>query len=168
MANESKETSKEKGREMRKAAPARALSPFDEMDRMFEGFFPRGWMRPARWEWPVWSELPAFEGRMPRVDVLDREAEILVRAELPGVQKKDLDVSLTDNTVTIRATTEHEEKEQEGDYYRREISRGAFTRTVTLPSEVDESKAKASFKDGILELTLPKMERAKRRTLQVE
>lgn len=164
MANESKE----KGREMQKAGPGRPLSPYEEMDRMFEGFFPRGWMRPFRWEWPAWAEMPAFEGRMPRVDVVDRDAEILVRAELPGVQKKDLDVSLTDNTVTIRATTEHEEKEEEGDYYRREISRGTFTRTVALPSEVDESKAKASFKDGILELTLPKMERAKRRTLQVE
>jgi len=158
-----------KGKEIQKAAPSRALSPFEEMDRMFEGFFPRGRLRPFRWEWPSWGELPAaFEGKMPKVDVIDRDEEILVRAEVPGVEKKDLDVSMTDNTVTIKGSTRHEEKEEMGDYYRCEISRGTFSRTVALPGGVDGSKAKASFKDGVLELTLPKLEKSKRHSIKLD
>jgi HSP20 family protein len=159
---------KERGQMQKAAMPSRALSPFEEMedmmDRMLGGFFPRPWLSRPRW-----AELPAlFEGKWPHVDVVDREDEVVVRAELPGVEKKDLDVSMGDNTVTIKAATKHEEKEEKGDYYRCEISRGAYTRTVGLPAEVDASKAKAKFKDGLLELTLPKLEKSKRRTITVE
>lgn len=91
-----------------------------------------------------------------------------MRAEVPGVKKEDLDVSTTDNTVTIKGSTRHEEKEEKGDYYRSEITRGSFSRTVALPSEVDSAKAKARYKDGILELTLPKVNKSKRRTVKVE
>lgn len=158
-----------KGQEMQKAAPMRAMSPFEEMDRMFENFFPRARMRPFRGDLPIWSELAApFEGKMPKVDVIDRDDEIVVRAEVPGVDKKDLDVSMTDDTVTIKGTTSHEEKEEKGDYYRCEISRGSFSRTVGLPAGVDGSKAKAKFQDGVLELTMPKTEKAKRVSVKVE
>ena len=149
--------------------PSRALSPFEEMERMFEGFFPSSWMRPMRWEWPAWAEraMP-FEGRMPKVDVVDREDEVVIRAELPGVEKKDLDVSMTDNTVTIKGSTSKEEKEEKGDYYRCEISRGSFSRTVSLPAQVDAGKSSAKFKDGVLELKVPKKEQEKRRSIKVE
>jgi HSP20 family protein len=164
----------EKGKvhEIQEAKPARALSPLQEMERvmerMFEGFAP-GWF-PSRWERPAWRELAAapFEGKVPTVDVVDREEEVVVRAELPGVEKKDLDVTMSDNTVTIKGTVKHEEKEEKGDYYRREISEGCYARTVMLPAEVDGSKAKAQFKDGMLELTLPKVEKSKRRSIAVE
>ena len=126
-------------------------------------------MHPFRWQWPSWGELPApFEGKVPHVDVIDRDEEIVVRAEVPGVEKKDLDVSLTENTVTIKGEARREEKAEKGDYYRCEISRGAFARTVMLPSEVDADKAKASFKDGVLELTLPKIEKSKRRSIRLD
>ncbi|UCE88831.1 MAG: Hsp20/alpha crystallin family protein [Pseudomonadota bacterium] len=165
-----KERNKEsQGRDIERVVPGHVLSPFEEMDRLFESFAPRGWMRPFRWDWPAWGDVAApFEGKTPRVDVVDREAEILVRAELPGVDKKDLDISLTDNTVTIKASSAREEKEEKGNYYRCEISRGAFARTVALPSDVDTDSAKASFKDGVLELTLPKVERSRRRKIKVE
>ena len=160
----------EKGREIQKAVPVHALHPVDEMERLMErvfGDFPqRGWLRPWRMEWPAWGEMP--ELHMPKVDVIDREEDVLVRAELPGVEKKDLEISTTDTTVTIKATTQHEEKEEKGDYYRCEISRGAIARTVALPAEVKSDKAKASLKDGVLELTLPKVEKSKRRTVTVE
>lgn len=149
-----------------KKQPARVLSPFEEMEQMFERFFPHGWLRPWRFEWPAWPELT--EMRLPQVDVIDRDEEVVVRAELPGVDKKDLDVSMTDNTVTIKGTTQREEKEEKGDYYRHEIARGSFARTVTLPAEVDGERAKATFKDGLLELVLPKRETAKRRSIKVE
>ena len=97
----------EKGKEIQKAVPARGLHPLDEMERLMErvfGDFPeRGWVRPWRAEWPAWPEMA--EMRMPKVDVIDREEDVLVRAELPGVEKKDLEISTTDTTVTIKATT---------------------------------------------------------------
>lgn len=147
----------------------RVVSPLEEMEHMMESFFPRGWMRPFGWEWPSWAQtrMP-FEGRMPKVDVIDREGEIVVRAELPGVDKKDLDVSMTNHTVTIKGSSSHEEKEEKEDFYRCEISRGSFSRTVALPAEVDGAKAKARFKDGVLELSIPKSETSKRRSVKVE
>ncbi len=144
----------------------RAMNPFEEMDRLFEGFFPRGWMQPLR---PEWAETAApFEGRIPKVDVVERDDSIVVRAELPGVKKDDMDISLTEDSVTITATTRQESEEEKGDYHRREISQGSFARTVALPAAVQGDEAKASFKDGVLELTLPKAAPARRHTIKVE
>jgi HSP20 family protein len=75
---------------------------------------------------------------------------------------------LTENVVTIKASISHEEKEEKGDYYRSEISRGSFSRTLTLPANVDGAKAKATFKNGVLELVLPKLEDPRRRSIPVE
>lgn len=157
----------EKKREMGPVSPTR-FSPYKELEQMFERFFPRGWLRPTQWERSPWFELGMpFEGETPRVDVVDRDQDILVRAELPGVEKKDLDVSLSDNTVTIKGKTHQEKESEKGDYYRREISSGYFSRTVMLPGEVDAKHTKATFKDGILELTLGKVERSKRRSIEI-
>jgi HSP20 family protein len=154
---------------MQKVSPMHTMRPFEEMERMMESFFPRGWMRPFLWERPFMSELALpFEGKLPRVDVIDRDEEVLVRAEVPGVDKKDLEISVSENTVTINGKTSHELKEEKGNYYRCEVSSGAFTRTVALPSDVDAGKAKTTFKDGILELTLPKVTKSKRHTIKLE
>lgn len=151
------------------AGPAAARSPFEDMERFMSEFFGRGWMQPWQWPRPDWSHLAApFEGRMPKVDVIERDDKIVVRAELPGVDKKDIDVSMTDYTVTVKGETRKEEKEEKGDYFRSEMSSGMFSRTVALPAEVDGSKAKAAFKDGILELTLPKIGESRRRSIKVE
>jgi HSP20 family protein len=89
-------------------------------------------------------------------------------AEIPGVEKKDLDVSLSDSVVTIKGSTSHEGKEEKGDYHRSEISSGSFFRTLTLPADVDGAKAKATFKNGVLELVLPKLAYSRRRSILVE
>lgn len=157
-----------KGQEIQKAAPSGLVGSFEEMDRLFDNFMRRGWMRPWRFEWPSFPEFATLEGKMPKVDVLERDNEVIVRAEVPGVDKKDLDVSVSDSTVTIKGSTRHEEKEEKGDFYRHEISTGAFCRSVALPSEVDGSRAKASFKDGMLELTLPKVEQSRRHSVKVD
>ncbi|MGH8508996.1 MAG: Hsp20/alpha crystallin family protein [Gammaproteobacteria bacterium] len=148
------------------------MVPFEDVDRWFEelsrAMFDRRWLSPFERFFPSFPELRApFEGRMPKVDVIDREAEIVIRGELPGVAKDDLEVSMTDDAVTIRASTRHEEKEEKGEYRRRELSRGEFQRVVALPAAVKGAEAKANFKDGILELVLPKLEPAKRRTIKV-
>lgn len=160
-----KETKKQ---EIKKAQPARALSPFEEMEQMFDQYLRGGWLRPWRFDWPTLREPALPEIRFPKVDVVDREDEVVVKAEVPGVEKKDLDVSVSDDSVTIKGTTSHEEKEESGDYYRSEISRGSFSRTVALPASVDGSKARADFKDGMLELTLPKVAKSKRHSIKVD
>ncbi len=143
-----------------------ALSPWQEMDRLFESAFPRGLLGFGRWPSPEWSQ--GYEAKIPAVDVIDRPDHILVRAEVPGVKKEDLDVSVSDNLVTIRATTKYEEEKEEGEYYRCEMRHGEFSRSITLPAAVDSAEGRASFKEGILELTLPKTAPSKRRAIKVE
>ena len=143
-----------------------ALSPWQDMDRIFESAFPRGLLGFGRWPLSDWTA--RLETKLPAVDVIDRPDHILVRAEVPGVKKEDLDVSVSDNLVTIRATTKYEEEKEEGEYYRCEMSHGDFSRSVSLPAAVDSTEARASFKDGILELTLPKTAPSKRRAIKVE
>lgn len=142
-------------------------SYFDEFEQWFDELR-RDWLQPRLFG-RHWPELPvAFSGRMPRVDVIDRDEEFLVRAELPGVSRENLDLSLQENIVILRATAQAEEKEEKGQYFRRETSRGEFQRVIRLPGPVDSDKARAAFKDGVLELTLPKAAGAKRTAIPVE
>lgn len=160
---------KQTGSDVSNYKPSHGLNVFDEMEKMFEGFSPTGWMRPFRSSFPLMNEMStSLETNMPKVDVIDRDGEIVVKAMMPGVEKKDIEISMTKNTVTISGTTSHEEKEEKGDYYRCEISKGSYLRTLALPENVDESKAKAKFKDGMLELTIPKMEVSHRRSIKVD
>jgi HSP20 family protein len=147
--------------------PSRTLRPFEEMERMFDDFFGRGWLRPLRFErMPELST--AWEGRLPKLDVVDRDNEVVVRAEVPGVKKDDLEISVTGDLFTIKGQTKREEKEEKGDYYRCEVSQGSFSRTVTLPAMVDEAGARAQLKDGMLEVTLPKTEKSKKRAIKID
>ena len=156
-------------KEVRKVEPTRTLTPFEEIDQYFESLFPRGWLRPFRWEWPTLNEAAVpFGGKLPKVDVIDREKEVLVRAEVPGVEKDKLDISVTETSVTIKGTSHHEEKEEKGEYYRCETTHGEFARTVALPAEVDSEHTKAKYKDGVLEIKLPKVKKAHRHAVNIE
>ena len=161
MAKES--SSKETQPAAREPAPmGRWPSPFDEMDRLMDRLRDREWMR------PLWGRWSALEPQLPKVDVIERDKEVLVRAEVPGMKREDLDVSVSDSTVTIKGQSRRESETEEGDYYRCEITRGAFARTLALPSEVDADKVQAKFADGILEVTLPKVKQARRRKVEVK
>ena len=106
---------------------------------------------------------------MPKVDVVDRDKEVHVKAELPGFDKQDLDVSIANNQLVIRAKSSHEEKQEEGDYLKQEISRNEIYRSIPIPAEVDDtSKVKTSFKNGVLELTIPKQKQAHRKRIEVK
>ncbi|MEW6692708.1 MAG: Hsp20/alpha crystallin family protein [Pseudomonadota bacterium] len=162
---------KQKGTEVtvRKEPPARALTPFEEMEQLFESFFPRrGWMRPL-WERPMWGEMMAtMEARFPKMDVIDREGEVVVRAELPGFSKDEIEVSLMGEDLVIKGASRHEKvADEKGRYHRREISSQSFERSITLPAAVDAEKATSSFKDGVLELTLPKREKVKQHKIAI-
>ena len=170
MATEAKhDVSVKKGTEIQKAAPRRMVTPFEEMDRLFERVLPRGWLftaTPAPATVTLFGE--PFDIRMPRMDVLDGEESVVIRAEVPGVDKKDIEVSVNDTSVAIKGKVMRETKEEKGDYCRCEIGSGEFSRTVGLPCAVDASKASAHLKDGVLELTLPKVEKAKRHTVKID
>jgi HSP20 family protein len=148
--------------------PSRAISVFDEMDRLFEDFLGR---RFGRW-WPGirWPETRLFaETEMiPSVDIFEDKDDIVVKAEIPGMAKDDVNVNVTDNTLTISGEKKKEEKVEKKDYYRIERSSGSFSRSFHLPAEVRTDKAKATFKDGILEVRMPKTEEAKKKETRVK
>jgi HSP20 family protein len=165
----SKQKSRKSEQALQHPYTAAERHPWQEMERWFDEFSRRGAMSPFGFEWPHRFESAGiFGGRLPKVDMVDRENEIVVRAEMPGVQKDDLNVTITDNSVTIKATTKQEKKEAKDEYYRREMSRGEYLRTLELPHSVDEKKAKATFTDGVLELTLPKLEKTSRTKVSIE
>jgi HSP20 family protein len=159
---------KTRRRDLIEAVPRREIDIFDEMDRMFDTMFHRGWLRPFREMWPEWHRFgETFELGAPRVDVIDRDEEMLVRAEVPGVEKKDLQVELSGRHLCIKGERRREEKKEEGELVRAEIARGTFSRTIHLPEDLELDKAKADFKDGMLEIHLPKTHKTERRHIEV-
>ncbi len=138
------------------------LMSFDEFDNFFDNFLSRRWPRMNL----GLSTLP--ETSIPRVDILDHDNDVEVQAALPGVKKEDLEVTINHQTMTIRSCTKEEkQEEQKGSYFRREITRGEFQRTLTLPDTVDSEKATANFSDGILKVIIPKVEQSKRKTIEI-
>lgn len=132
-----------------------------DMDRLFEDFFApvarrRRWLKP---------ELGVI---VPNIALYDRKNEIVLKAELPGINKEDIDLTITKDSLTLKGEIKKEEEVKEEDYYACEMSYGSFTRTIALPVEVDSVKAKASFKNGILEVVLPKKEEAKPKEIKIE
>ncbi len=101
------------------------------------------------------------------VNVYETDKEVVVKAELPGVKKEDLDVNIQDNTLTIRAQTREESEVKEESYLRRERRMGSFSRTITLPVEVNPEKARAHYRHGLLEIHLPKSEEARPRPIRI-
>lgn len=136
-----------------------------DMDRLLEELFaPSG--RRRRW-WPVTR--PSETGVIvPNTDMFDKGSEIVVQVELPGVERDDIDLTIAKDSLTIKGEAKRSGEVMEEEYYSRERAYGNFTRTITLPTEVESEKAKASFKNGILEIVLPKKEEAKPKEIKVE
>jgi HSP20 family protein len=104
----------------------------------------------------------------PSIDVYEDKDDIVVKAEVPGLDKNDIEVKISDSEVTLKGEKKKEEKIDEENYYRCERSYGAFLRSVDLPVGFHADKAKASFKNGILEVRLPKSEEAKAKEIKVK
>jgi HSP20 family protein len=159
---------KAKAKETKAVAPWRPFTGLtrweSEMDRMMDDFFGRR-MRP--W-WPERWLRGDTEITTPAVDVYEEKDEIVVKAELPGMEKNDIEVNISDSELTLKGEKKKEEKVEEENYYRCERSYGAFLRSVELPKEVQADKIKASFKNGILEVRLPKTEEAKTKEIKVK
>jgi HSP20 family protein len=128
--------------------PARELSRVrDEMDRIFSQTL--GAQTPDGTA--LWS---------PTVDVREENGNIIVEADLPGVKKEDVEITATDDSITLEGHTQSEKEEKKDGYYRRERRSGRFLRTLPLPVTVDAEKAQASFNDGTITVTLPKVAEA--------
>ena len=144
------------------------ISSFKDIDRMFDEYLNRNWFRSLR---PGSSRMEdlwgTYEMHSPNMDVIDREKEIVVQVEVPGVEKKDLDISVTDNVLTVKGKSSFESKTEKDDYYKSEIKKGSFSRSISLPANVDSSRIKANMKNGLLELSLPKTGASKKKTIKV-
>ena len=141
---------------------AAALSPWQEMTDMqnrIRQLFDMPFSLPVIAEPMGWS---------PAVDVSESDGELTVTAELPGMRSEDVHVDLADNVLTLRGEKREETERQEKEMRIFERSFGSFRRSFRLPSTVDEAKVNAEFKDGILRVTLPKMERATGKTIEVK
>lgn len=144
----------------------------EEIDHLFEDFqdgWPFGKSRHRR-RALTFGDPFAFSMRMSAVDVVDRKKDIQLKAELPGMDEKDIEVQLTDRMLTISGEKkeEHEEGEKEGNYYLSERRYGSFKRSLSIPEGVDTDKVDASFKKGVLTITLPKLPEAKGKTKTIE
>ncbi len=117
-----------------------------EVDRMFEDFFTRFPFPRAR----------AGEEWLPPVDIAETDKEVVVQAELPGMNAKDIDISINGRVLHIRGERKQERVEKDKNYHRIERKYGSFARSFELPADVDTDKVEASYKDGVLKLHLPK------------
>ncbi|NWG03915.1 MAG: Hsp20/alpha crystallin family protein [Syntrophaceae bacterium] len=129
-----------------------------EMDRLWDSFFEG---RPGRrikeeGEW------------LPSLDVAETKGDLIVKAELPGMDPKDIEISLTEGILTIKGEKKQEKEEKEEGYHLIERSYGSFARSIRLPKDVQSDKINASFKNGVLKVTLPKSEEAKKKEIKIK
>ena len=151
-------------RELTVWRPFRELTPFrdfermrSEMDRLWNSFFERGTLRGEEGgEW------------LPSLDVAETKNEIVVKAEVPGLDLKDIDISLSEGLLTIKGEKKQEREEKEENYHLVERSYGTFTRSIRIPNEVQSDKINASYKNGVLKIVLPKSEEAKKKEVKIK
>ena len=143
--------------------PEREIDRFRrEIERIFDEFFTEERF-PALFRVPT-GDIVAF----PPIDVYDEGDKIVVKAELPGLTKDDVEITVKDRELVIRGEKRKEEEVKEENYYYSERSFGKFVRTIRLPVDIKTEEVKAKFKNGILEIELPKVEEAKPKEIKVE
>ncbi len=130
----------------------------DRINRLFDEMLP---MAEGK------EDIGIFEWR-PVVDTYEKDDVIVVKAELPGVSKEDISIDVKDNILTLSGERKHDEEVKEEDYYRRERFYGRFQRSFTLPEAIDPEKIEANYKDGVLEIRIPKPEAAKAKKIEIK
>jgi len=129
----------------------------DAMDRLFEDSFvraPRLWSRVGEWELPI--------------DMHQTTNDVIVKASLPGFKPEEVDISITGDTLTIKGAHNEEQEVKEENYFYKERHYGTFSRSILIPVPVKSDKAEALFEDGVLTLTLPKVEEVKPKQIKVK
>jgi HSP20 family protein len=134
------------------------LSICDDMNRLFNEFFSRTEGQEGTWLSGAW---------IPLVDIHETDDALILKAELPGFSKDDVNVEIKDNGLTLKGQRQEEKEVKEEQYHRRERAYGSFQRTFMLPATVDSERVTATYKDGVLELRLPKRETAKPKRIAI-
>ena len=152
---------------LKRGVDVKRMAPLTHsMEEFFEDFPPRRWMEtyePFGLKWPMGIDFD----RSFRLDILDRDKELMVRGELPGVEKDDIEVTISGDRLTIEAKRSFEEEDKTETFYRHELGYGELVRTVALPVPVDAENIHAELEGGILTVTLPKVRAAERHTVKV-
>lgn len=130
----------------------------EDINKLFDDFFHRMPSRTGLLE-GAWN---------PTVDIAETDDEVTVKVELPGVPQDNVKVSITDNVLTIKGEKKQESEEKQQNYHKTECCYGAFHRAFTLPTTVQSESTKASFKDGVLKVTIPKTEEVKPKDIAIE
>jgi HSP20 family protein len=159
--------------EVKKTAPAEAPAPDlwrsfrSEMDRLFDRFgFPS--LRRVFDMEPAWRPMSSFTFSAPAIDMSEDEDSYKISAELPGLDAKDVDVSISGNTLVLKGEKRQEKEEKEKNYYFSERAYGSFQRAFELPGSVDRDKVSADFSKGVLTITLPKTPEAQKQQKKIE
>ena len=148
--------------------PYRFQRPFEDLFDAFQNRFSNWTPVKSNEENDFWAPF-SFDSfsSTPKVDVEDTDDAFLVRAEVPGLDKDDIHVDLNQDRLIIKGEKKHESKNKGKNYYRVECSYGSFSRTIPLPSEVEEEKVNAEYKNGVLNICLPKRESAKKKSIEI-
>ena len=128
-----------------------SVDPFEEFDRFFD--------------WPTAHRQTGF---VPAVDVWQDNENVYVESPLPGIDPKDVSISVENDVLTIQGTTEKKSEVEDKNYYRKEVRSGSFHRAVALPASINNAQVEAEFEDGILKITLPKEERIKPKKIDIK
>ena len=153
-------------RELAKVERSGHLAPFEEIERWFD----EAWHRPFSRMWSLMrpeSELGEFETAGPAVDIYDKGNELVLKANVPGLKKEEIDIQLADNVLTISGEHKTETKVERENYYRYERAHGSFFRRFELPYDIDTEHINARVEDGVLEVVLPRTEEAKGKTRKI-
>ncbi|MFP4045965.1 MAG: Hsp20/alpha crystallin family protein [Candidatus Aenigmatarchaeota archaeon] len=136
--------------------------PFDELEKMQR--------RMNKLMKDFWERGPQMAGMVRRfpVDIVEEDEEVVVKADLPGVEKENVAVKAQDNKLMITAQEDREKKEESENYFRHERRRGKLQRTITLPENIESDKAKAEMEDGVLEVRFPKKKVKKKKEKEIE
>ncbi|MCU0614919.1 MAG: Hsp20/alpha crystallin family protein [Desulfobacterales bacterium] len=137
--------------------------PFREMENMFDRY-----TKVLNWPRGGSQEMMTTDDWAPRVDIAETDKEFIINAEIPDVKKEDVKVMVDNGILTISGERKQEKEEKGKKFHRVERFYGSFSRSFTLPNNVDESKIEASFKDGMLNLTVPKTEETKPKAIDVK
>ena len=153
----------EKAKELVKSEGTRFPMGLFDMDKWFAESF----LRPFT---PFGLERmrAVAEAVIPAVDIFENNGDVILKAELPGIKKEDIEVTLNDGSITISGEKKKESEIKKKDYYKWESSYGSFCRSFALPAEVQKDKVKSTYKDGILEVRMPKTETAKKKEVKVK
>ncbi|MEW6545461.1 MAG: Hsp20/alpha crystallin family protein [Bacillota bacterium] len=135
-----------------------------EIQRSLEDLFRRTF---ATWEQPLAAPVRST-GWVPALDVIQKEGQLLIRAELPGVDPEQVEVTVEDNQLTIKGERKEEVQVEKENWLRRELRYGSFQRCLTLPAEADTEHIKATYRNGVLEITVPYQPTAKPRRLTID